>query len=120
MDKQLNNLISIYFITGVIVLFIVLFRHQYNKDFLTNLKKIDIINCDLWCVGHFIMYVLLGYLSPKYWMVSFILSMVWELSEKYMEKHDIQIKSNINYDITVNTLGLLFGIYLNKYNIIKI
>ena len=44
-------------------------------------KLIKYLDCDYMCVSHFIMYVLLGYLSPKYWQLSFILSILWEYSE---------------------------------------
>jgi len=64
------------------------------------------------------MYTLLGYYSPKYWYISFILSIIWEYSEEYMEKHNIQIISNFKNDIITNTLGLTLGIILKCFKII--
>ena len=47
-------------------------------------------------------------------MISFILSILWEYSEKYMEKNNIKIISNFRNDIITNTSGLIIGILLNK------
>ena len=78
-------------------------------------KFIESLDCDLMCLSHFIMYTLLGYYSPKYWYISFILSIIWEYSEEYMEKSNIKIISNFRNDIITNTLGLILGIIINSY-----
>ena len=119
MNNELKYLVIIYGITGLFVFSTVLIREFYDENFSNeyrfNKKIFKNLNCDLWCISHFIMYVLLGYLSPKYWMVSFILSILWEYSEEYMEKHDIKIISNFRNDIYTNTTGLIIGLMLNKY-----
>lgn len=120
MNKQLQILLFIYFITGFSMFIIVFIRTYINKDLFTGRKTriIDWPNCDLMCLSHFIMYTLLGYYSPKYWYISFILSIIWEYSEEYMEKHNIQIISNFKNDIITNTLGLTLGIILKCFKII--
>ena len=80
MDKQLLYLISIYGITGFILFLFVLIRQLYDEKFTQKLglnTKSKYVDCDFFCFAHFIMYVLLGYLCPKYWMMSFILSILW-------------------------------------------
>ena len=119
MDKQLEILLLIYFITGFCIFIIVLIRTYINNNFLIFRKKkiIKCLDCDLMCLSHFIMYILLGYYSPKYWYISFILSIIWEYSEEYMEKYNIKIISNFRNDIITNTLGLIVGkllIYIIK------
>ena len=118
MDKQLKFLISIYGVTGSIIFLFVLIRQYYDENFTKNLgfhKKNKYIDCDFMCFSHFIMYLLLGYLSPKYWYISFILSILWEYSEEYMEKHNIKIISSLRNDIITNTSGLLLGVLMKKY-----
>ena len=117
MDKQLRILLFIYFITGFSLFIIVLIRTYINNNFFISRKKkiIKSLDCDLMCVSHLIMYILLGYYSPKYWYISFILSIIWEYSEEYMVKSNIKIISNFRNDIITNTLGLILGIIINSY-----
>jgi len=118
MNKQLLYLILIYGITGIVCFFIVLMREIYDERFTHKLglnTKSKYIECDFMCFSHFIMYILLGYLSPKYCMISFTLSILWEYSEQYMEKNNIKIISNFRNDIITNTSGLIIGMLLNKY-----
>lgn len=118
MDKQLLYLISIYGITGFIIFIFVLIRHFYDENFTKklglNTKFSKQIDCDFMCFSHFIMYLLLGFVAPKYWIISFILSILWEYSEIYMEKNNIKIISNFRNDIITNTSGLILGLILNK------
>ena len=118
MDKQLLYLIIIYGITGSIIFSFVLIRQFYDENFTKNLglnTKSKYIECDIFCLSHFIMYFLLGYYSPNYWYISFVLSILWEYSEEYMEKHKIKIISNFRNDIITNTSGLILGLYMKKY-----
>ena len=117
MDKQLLHLIYIYGITSSFMLIIVLFRTFYNKN-VFKFKKYKLFNnfeCDLLCFSHFIMYILLGYLSPNYWYISFILSIIWEYLEVYLSNMGVLIIPNLKNDIITNTLGLIIGIIINKY-----
>ncbi len=117
MNKQLLHLIYIYGITGSFMLIIVLIRTFYNKNVL-KFKKYKLLNnldYNFWNVGHFIMYILLGYLAPNYWYISFTLSILWEYIELYLSNIGIEITSNVNNDIITNTLGLIIGIIINKY-----
>ena len=74
--------------------------------------KYKLFECDLWCVSHFMMYLLLGYYSPKYWALSSVLSILWEYFEVFMEKRNVYILSNVKNDIITNSLGLFTGIIL--------
>ena len=114
MNNELINLITIYFITGLGILVIVLTRTYINDNFFNTRKRriIKEINCDFMCLSHFIMYILLGYYAPQYWYISFILSILWELLEEYMEKNNIKIYSNVKNDIITNTLGLILGLII--------
>ena len=111
MDKHLNKLLLIYLLSGVLMLITVLIRTYLKKDL--NFMKFKITNkCNLWCLSHFIMYVLLGYNCYKYWYVSLIMSFIWEYIEIILEKKNIYISSNIDNDLITNGLGLLFGILI--------
>ena len=113
MDKQLINLLRIYFLTGFFMLVTVVVRTYTKKDFTFMKYKPFKNDCDFWCLSHFVMYLFLGYYSPKYWYLSFILSILWEYLEVYLEKHNVYISSNVKNDIITNSLGLLTGIVLS-------
>jgi len=117
MNKQLQYLIYIYGITGFSIFIGVLIRTFFNKDSFMFLKYklLNNFECDLFCVSHFIMYILLGYLSPNYWCISFTLSILWEYLEIYLSNMGILIIPNLKNDIITNTLGLIIGIIINKY-----
>ena len=94
------------------MLITVLVRTYMKKDFTFMKYKLFKNECDLWCVSHFIMYLLLGYYSPKYWALSFVLSILWEYFEVYLEKRNVYILSNVKNDIITNSLGLFIGLIL--------
>lgn len=115
MNNELINLITIYFITGIGILFVVLIRTYVNDDFFVTSMKTKIIqniNCDYWCLSYFIMYILLGYYAPQYWYISFILSIIIEVLEEYMKKNNIKIYPSLKKDIITNTLGLILGLII--------
>ena len=118
MDKQLQTLIYIYGITGFSLFIVVLIRTFYNKNsfMFRKYKLLNNFNCDLMCFSHFIMYILLGYLAPNYWYISFTLSIIWEYLEVYLSSIGIHIYSNVRNDIITNTLGLIIGIILKYYS----
>jgi len=115
MDNELLVLLIIYIISGLSVFIVVIIRHNYNENLLKTRKYKIIKNfkCDLMCLIHFIMYILLGYYAPTYWYISFVLSILWEYIEAYLEKNNILITSNLINDVITNTSGLIIGIILN-------
>ena len=115
MDVQLNKLFTNYFIKASTLFATVLIRTYIKKDFMF-MKKQYVKDCNLWCKSHFIMYILLGYYSPKYWYISFIISILWEYIEAYLEKYGVYIRSNIVNDVITNTLGLVLGIGIRCLN----
>ena len=50
------------------------------------------------------MYVLLGYLAPNYWYISFTLSIIWEYIEVYLSNIGVEIISNLRNDVIINTI----------------
>lgn len=110
MHQQLQNLIIIYCIVSFLFLLTVIVRLYNGKD-ITFLRKTDFFNnCDYWCISHFILYFLLGYFAPKYWYISFILSILWECAEYIFQTYDFSyIKCKGMKDVKTNTIGLLLG-----------
>ena len=113
MDKQLINLLLIYLITGFFIIVTIFVRTYMKKDFVFMKFKPFNITCNFWCISHFLIYLLLGYYAPKYWYLSFTLSILWEYCEVYLEKHNVYISSNVINDIITNSLGLVTGIVLS-------
>ena len=86
--------------------------------------------CSIWPASHFIMYSIIGYVSPKYFYLWFLLGILWELFEfcigntfykdKIKKNNDIKFEygdiwMNGSFkDILFNTLGLMFGIFIHN------
>ena len=84
MDLQLKYLISIYSVVFFMILITIIIRNI--KQNALCILQIDIFEkCDSWCVSHFILYVLLGYFAPKFWYISFMVSILWEYIEYILE-----------------------------------
>ena len=113
MNNQLKFLLGTYFLTGILIFFMVMIRTFFYDKFLKDI--IVFYNIKFFTILHFIMYFQLGYYASKYWYISFILSILWEYFEIYLSKKNIKISGNLEGDIFVNTMGLLLGIYLRKY-----
>ena len=120
MDSQLRDLLLIYGITGLSILILVIYRHVRGRD-IEFLQRCEIFSgCNLWCVSHFFMYVALGIYAPKYWIVSMVLSVLWEIFEYLARDKGIYISPNIRNDIITNSLGLLLGVVISNEHIIKL
>ena len=67
--------------------------------------------CDVWCVSHFLMYVLLGIFAPKYFFLIFSLGVyrIWCENNGVM-----YIKSKGVEDVVTNTMGLVVGVMLSR------
>ena len=83
-----------------------------------NIKNIDMKKLEkkrkycvfsLWGLTHFVLYFILGLLSPYYFWLFFSVSIAFEIYEYYKWKcHDM-------LDIFINMGGLFLGIYINNY-----
>ena len=115
MNKQLKNLIKIYIISFFLVVVTLVYRHVSDTEL--NILRINIKglnNCNLWCVSHIILYIILGYFAPTYWHVSILLGVLWELFEKMLENNRIKNIKSKPYDIVRNIAGLGIGIVLSR------
>jgi hypothetical protein len=78
-----------------------------------DLDKNNIKNCIItfWGVTHILLYLLLSFLFPSFYIEFFIIGIVFEIYEYYFCKcHDIM-------DIFLNAFGIIIGKYLSPYNI---
>ena len=63
-----------------------------------------------WGMTHFLLYFILTFLVPSFYIEFFFVGIVFEIYEYYYYKcHDIN-------DIFLNTLGIIIGKYLSPYN----
>ena len=114
MELQLKYLISIYSVVFFMILITIIIRN-IKQDALCILQ-IDIFEkCDSWCVSHFIVYVLLGYFAPKFWYISFMVSILWEYIEYILESYPrCYLRSKGIDDIKTNTFGLVIGMIVKS------
>lgn len=115
MNKQLKNLIKIYAISFFLVIVTMVYRHVSDTELnILNINIKGLNNCDLWCVSHIILYIILGYFAPNYWHVAILLGVLWELFEKMLENKQLKYAKSKSYDIVRNIAGLGIGIVLSR------
>ena len=111
--RQLNNIIIIYLISIILWVGSVIYREINMHDI--NLLRYNIIyKCNGWCVGHFIHYLILGYLAPDYLLILIFFGFIFELIEIPLNNLSPYIDSKIIQDTFVNTCGLICGYFLFK------
>lgn len=138
MDKQFKIALIIYGITAIWLLLTVYYRtFVIKKDIEILRKNIFCIPsncsqfvCNGWCIKHIILYFLLGFFAPKYTSWYILFGFFFELFEhfsqcifKYFKKdinvllniNDVYINSNIIFDTTINTVGVLIGYFLSPF-----
>ena len=114
MDKrQINNIIIVYLVGIILWLTLVIYREITKHDI--DILRFNIIcKCNGWCIGHFIHYLILGYLAPDYLLILIIFGFIFELIEIPLNKLSHYIDSKIIQDTFVNTCGLICGYFLFK------
>tara|TARA_B100000287_G_scaffold78981_1_gene71128 strand:+ start:4434 stop:4673 length:240 start_codon:yes stop_codon:yes gene_type:complete len=76
-----------------------------------------LISLNLWSLGHFLQWTLVGRFLLKNWYVFFILSIGWELIELILPyEFAIESWNNKISDILVNCIGFYVGVFLRKDN----
>ena len=110
----------IYTIVAIGFFCLYVYRVFTQKDF----KKLQIplstihihkyrIIINMWSISHFLMYLVLGVVSPSYWLLWICVGVLWEMIEFACNYYKIQY---INYkwsDIPINTCGLIMGVFLH-------
>ena len=73
-------------------------------------------NENLWTVGHFLMWMVVGRFLFKSWIILIILSVAWEAFEYYLP-YEIAKESWFNKftDLIANSLGFYVGLKIRKY-----
>lgn len=75
---------------------------------------------NLWTVGHFLMWLVIGRYFLKSWLVVIFLSITWEAFEYYIP-YEIAKEAWINKftDLIANSLGFYVGLKIRKYYELK-
>ena len=68
---------------------------------------------NFWCISHFVMYFVLGVLSPSYWWLWMLLGVLWEWFEIVCERNQVMYIDGKWSDIPVNLSGLLMGVFVH-------
>ena len=77
-----------------------------------------LISLNLWSLGHFLQWTLVGRFLLKNWYIFFILSLGWELIELILPyEFAIESLNNKISDILVNCIGFYLGVILRKDDI---
>ena len=71
------------------------------------------VSIDGWALSHFIMYMMLGFVAPKYWCVILLWGVVFEYIEKAIEDtFSLPFKAKITTDPIINMVGYVVGFTL--------
>lgn len=125
-------LYSIYFVSAHILDLDIVNLDPLNK----HLFSIGPIQVGLWPISHLILYMILGYIYPDYWLQISIMGIIWEFveftngaltdnpitaTEKDKEKksgqkrmYDKKWMAGNAYDILFNTVGLIIGVNMAR------
>ena len=106
MKKKLKNGITVYIIVVILIILVAIIRYVSNFDLLgwklfncewfgKLFNEGEIFSC--WPLSHFILYVIIGYISPDYWLLWFIVGIIWEFIEFIVSKV-IQNMCNKNHN----------------------
>ena len=130
-----DNYYYLYFLICTIIIFLYSrFRCLNLKNYKDPLKKsfYKKYKLDGWSSTHLIFYLLIGYLYPNTFLLTFIFGVIWELFETYIQIYEPTLFKNWGFcetsdgklkkkwwygkksDIFVNTFGFLLGKYLSK------
>ena len=73
-------------------------------------------NENLWTVGHFLMWMVVGRFLFKSWLIMIFLSVAWEAFEYYLP-YEIAKEPWFNKftDLIANSLGFYVGLKIRKY-----
>ena len=112
MNSQFRNFLTIYGVTFLCCCVILVVRLNYGRHVLSEPSGA----CGLWCIGHFVMYVFLGYFAPNYWYLSFMISILWEYIEEAMNQSGLPVDVAFTKDVITNSIGLFTGMFL-KFNL---
>ena len=110
-DRELANLVIVY---GVVLTFwtaSVLYRELYDEEW-DFLAKDVVGGCNGWCVGHFLHYTAMAYLSPTWWPLLVITGILFEFMELALSKVSKYVEANPLADPITNTLGVFTGLLL--------
>ena len=99
----------IFFILSIFI------RHYKNNDYHFLKKKQPQHNIDLWKIGHFVHYSLLGFYSQSLWFIILAGSILFEFFEKICSKFSKYVIAHTDTDPIINTLGFLFGVIIQKF-----
>ena len=111
--RQISNAIIVYLI-GLLGWIILVCYREIKKSDINFLRSNIIWHCNGWCIGHFIHYLILGYLAPNYiWMLALI-GFMFELIEIPLNNISKYIDGKLIQDTFVNIIGLIFGYLLFK------
>ena len=93
----------------------VLYREHTQRD-ITELKKVRFtlfsIDCNGWCILHFLSYALMGLLAPEYWPAVVLIGTLFELVEMFLSKTSRFVEHNVETDTIINATGVLSGVLL--------
>ncbi len=138
--NMLSNIQQIYLIGVVCAVIIILygiyrcknpdFKDPLNIRMETENKTISNI-FNGWAMSHFVFYATLGYFYPQHYIAIFIMGVIWELYEMFLQSEQpwyVKYIGNCNVgtdqttspwwygqyeDIIVNGTGILLGVYLS-------
>ena len=115
MDVQLENVIFIYIVTVIFLISLIIYKKINNGN--ASFFQKTVFTCNISCTFRFLMYILMSFLAPKYWIQLVIISFIFEIVEICNQKLKKSSFTRITKAMFVNLSGIFIGKYLNiNYN----
>lgn len=134
--NKCNLLYVIYFLLAIVSIILISIYlsatpderiiHSQNDPLSKTVFSMCGENFSFWPISHFLLYTIIGYLCPSFWMEATTIGICWELLEynlgEYTSREQMSSKQysgarwfrSSPYDIIFNTVGLMTGICLNN------
>ena len=113
-DPQLRNIFIIFLIGLVYWISMVVYMENTGTD-VQFLRKMYIGNfCNGWCISHFFHYIVLSYVSPKFWYLLIVIGFLFELVETQLNSVSNFIDGKVLQDTLTNTFGIFVGLGIHK------
>jgi hypothetical protein len=114
-SKDSKTWMCIYMGSMVFWLAITTMRETLNRDALFMRKRpFSFCNCNMWCIGHFLQYMLIGMLTPQFAAVSAGIGIAFEFVEAALSKRSKFCTSKIIDDPITNCSGLALGMIIGN------
>ncbi len=112
--KQRHAILVVYLVVIAFWLATIVYRTMLAESDIAVLRHAyTTLDVNGWCIGHFMHYLVLGFLAPHYWRELIAAGFAFEVFEKLVEANVPYVDAKIMHDGVVNGLGVICGAFFS-------